>query len=170
MSLLLLNGRDRTAVNSKVISSAFVALLKEEFLLDWKGIHGVSHWSRVRRNGLLIAKHNGADTRVVEYFAFIHDSRRQYDAHDPDHGRRAAEFAVNVRDAYVDLDDVTFSLLIEACEGHTHGQFHDDVTIQTCWDADRLDLPRVGIMPDPKRLGTGPARCIAAQMTDSVRW
>ena len=28
----------------------------------------------------------------------------------------------------------------------------------TCWDADRLDLGRVGIRPDPRRLFTAAAR------------
>lgn len=26
--------------------------------------------------------------------------------------------------------------------------------VQACWDADRLDLGRVGIIPDPERMGT----------------
>ena len=33
-----------------------------------------------------------------------------------------------------------------------------DITVQTCWDADRLDLGRVGIRPDPRRLCTAAAR------------
>ena len=35
---------------------------------------------------------------------------------------------------------------------------HDNLTICTCWDADRLDLPRVFIEPDPLRLCTHEAR------------
>jgi hypothetical protein len=38
---------------------------------------------------------------------------------------------------------------------------HPDVTIQTCWDADRLDLGRVGIRPDPARMGTEAGKRIA---------
>jgi uncharacterized protein len=30
--------------------------------------------------------------------------------------------------------------------------------VQTCWDADRLDLLRVYVTPDPERLGTEAAR------------
>jgi len=48
-----------------------------------------------------------------------------------------------------------------ACEGHTYKGYHDDVTIQTCWDADRLDLGRVGITPDPDRMCTGMGRQLA---------
>ena len=144
-----------------IISPDFVALLRDPFLLDWKRIHGVSHWARVRCNGLLIAKDNGADKSVIEYFSFLHDSRRFDENSDPGHGKRAAEFALALRDSYVDLSDTSFSLLVTACEGHTHEGYHDDVTIQTCWDADRLDLGRVGIIPDPDRMCTGIGRQLA---------
>jgi uncharacterized protein len=32
------------------------------------------------------------------------------------------------------------------------------MTVLTCWDADRLDLGRVGIKPNPHRLCTAAAR------------
>ena len=41
---------------------------------------------------------------------------------------------------------------------HSDGIQEGDATVRTCWDADRLDLPRVGIHPDPERLYTAPAR------------
>jgi uncharacterized protein len=40
-----------------------------------------------------------------------------------------------------------------------------DVTVLTCWDADRLDLGRVGIRPDPTYLCTA-----AARDTDMLTW
>jgi uncharacterized protein len=49
-------------------------------------------------------------------------------------------------------------LLHTACADHTKGLLDADITIQTCWDADRLDLGRVGIVPDPDRLCTDAAR------------
>ncbi len=33
-----------------------------------------------------------------------------------------------------------------------------DITVQTCWDADRLDLGRVGITPNPRWLCTACAK------------
>ncbi len=113
---------------------------------------------------VLIAKDNGADKSVIDYFAFLHDSRRFNEDSDPDHGKRAAEFALSLRDSYVDLSNSSFSLLVTACEGHTHEGYHDDVTIQTCWDADRLDLGRVGITPDPDRMCTGLERQLAIEL------
>jgi uncharacterized protein len=49
-------------------------------------------------------------------------------------------------------------LLQLACAGHTDEQTHPDSTVQTCWDADRLDLGRVGITPEPRRLCTAAAK------------
>ena len=146
-----------------IITPDFVAFLDDQFMLDRKGVHGVSHWARVRRNGLLIAKDNGADTRIIEYFAFLHDSRRLNEDSDPDHEKRAAEFALSLRDSYVDLIDIAFTLLVTACEGYTHQGYHDDVTIQTSWDVDRLGLGRVGITPDPDRMDTDRGRWLALE-------
>jgi hypothetical protein len=42
-------------------------------------------------------------------------------------------------------------VLQDIAAGHTQERTHPDVTIQTCWDADRLDLGRVGIAPHPNR-------------------
>jgi len=43
-------------------------------------------------------------------------------------------------------------LLTTAMEGHSEGELHLNPTIQTCWDADRLDLGRVGIKPSEEFL------------------
>jgi uncharacterized protein len=45
-------------------------------------------------------------------------------------------------------------LLFTACVAHTNGSVEGDITVRTCWDADRLDLGRVGFVIDPQRLGT----------------
>jgi uncharacterized protein len=56
------------------------------------------------------------------------------------------------------LSPAELELLALACEGHSRGDLHHDVTIATCWDADRLDLGRVGIRPQPSRLCTVAAK------------
>ncbi len=33
---------------------------------------------------------------------------------------------------------------------HSGGEVSTNPTIQSCWDADRLDLGRVGIIPSPR--------------------
>ena len=44
--------------------------------------------------------------------------------------------------------------MVEACRYHSDGLVEGDITVQTCWDSDRLELGRVGIKPVPKRLCT----------------
>ena len=140
-----------------------VAIIRRQFTLDWRGIHGAGHWSRVRTIGLRLAASTGANAAVVEYFSLLHDSRRQNDGYDHGHGLRAAEYATElrsteVREAWIRLGDADFERLTLALGGHSDGELSDDATVQTCWDADRLDLGRVGIVPDPKYLGTRAAR------------
>jgi uncharacterized protein len=137
----------------------------EEYVLPWDGDHGIAHWARVLENGLRLAGETGANVEVVRLFAVLHDSRRVSEAADPDHGPRAAEFARTLRGRLFDLADHDFRRLDRACAGHTHERTHPDVTIRTCWDADRLDLGRVGIMPHPSRLCTQVAR-----RPGTIRW
>ena len=156
---------EQRPVNSTMLSNApaiitpmLIDLLRRKFRLDWNGIHGVAHCARVRTNGLRLACDNGANPRIVEYFAFLHDVCRRNDGRDPGHGARAARFAHHLRTRYLDLDDGEFSVLVAAIGGHTHGASHEDLTVLTCWDADRLDLGRVGIEPAPERMCTAVAR------------
>jgi uncharacterized protein len=134
----------------------------DEYTLPLNGDHGVGHWARVLENGLRLAEATGANVEVVKLFAILHDSRRLNDITDPEHGPRAADFAAELRGRDFDLPDQEFNLLHRACAGHTHERTYPDITIQTCWDSDRLDLGRVGITPHPARLCTEAAR--AAEM------
>jgi uncharacterized protein len=112
-------------------------------------VHGPDHWRRVERNACILASRTGAVIPVVRLFALFHDSRRENDWHDEDHGRRGAEFASRFRNHFYSISDEHFELLHYACVWHTDGHHHEDPTIGTCWDADRLDLGRVGMIPDP---------------------
>jgi uncharacterized protein len=124
-------------------------------------LHGPEHWRRVERNGLLICEHSGAQPEVVRLFALFHDSRRINDGWDPEHGARGAEYAAELRGTAFELSDADFERLRYACVWHTSGKQHDDATIATCWDADRLDLGRVGITPNPSRMCTEIGRAVA---------
>ena len=132
--------------------------LRSTFALDWHGIHGAGHWARVACIGKRLARETGARLDVVRLFAFFHDARRLDDGYDPSHGHRGAELAIALRGQHYEIDGAGLELLVEACRGHSEGTLSTDVTIQTCWDADRLDLGRVGYEPDPKLLGTQAAR------------
>lgn len=138
------------------------------YRLPVRGTHGVVHWARVLDNGLRVAELTGADARVVTLFALFHDSRRVNEHHDRDHGRRGSELARSMRDL-LNLDDVAFALLTKACDLHTDGLTEADITIQACWDSDRLDLGRVGTIPKPNRLCTDAARSLISWATQRAR-
>ena len=137
-----------------------VRRIRTEFRLDWQGIHGAPHWARVMHHGLALARGNGANPTVVRLFALLHDSQRRNDGHDPQHGRRAGDFCCELsKDGVLRLSGDELELLVMACQGHSDGLREAHPTVQTCWDADRLDLGRVGVRPDPRYLCTTTARC-----------
>ena len=124
-------------------------------------IHGPAHWLRVDSNAQLLARDTGADIMVVRLFAFLHDVCRLNDGRDRMHGPRAAD---KLRELPVYLITITpeqMKLLEYAIRHHTDGVTSDDPTIGTCWDADRLDLGRVNIVPKASRMSTsaGKKRC-----------
>jgi len=118
-------------------------------------VHGIEHWHQVEYNGLLLAKKTGADMDVVRLFAIFHDSRRFDDGYDREHGARGAEFAKLCREEKrFEIDDERFELLYKACELHTIQPCTGIVTVDTCFDADRLDLGRVGFPLNPEKMAT----------------
>jgi uncharacterized protein len=123
--------------------------------------HGIQHWDQVWQNAQSIGWSEGADMEVVEYFAYLHDSQRWDEGEDPEHGPRAAAFAKAHRELF-DLTDAQFNLLLRAVSGHTvamPGQkAGEDPTLAVCWDADRMDIGRVGKIVDPDYLFTGMAK------------
>jgi len=124
-------------------------------------IHGPAHWRRVEQNGLLLAQRTGADITVVKLFALFHDSMRINEGTDDGHGARGALYATELRGNLFTLDGARFALLRDACIGHTDEHHSDHPTIGTCWDADRLDLGRVGIIPDEAYMSTAFGKKIA---------
>lgn len=137
---------------------AIVRAIRGGYRLRWDGYHGVHHWARVYENGLRVADANGADREVVALFALFHDSRRMNEHRDHGHGERGAELARSLRESLVQLADHRFDLLAEACRLHTNGHTTSDPTLAACWDADRLDLGRVGIRPRTELLSSEVAR------------
>jgi len=100
---------------------------------------------------------------IVDVFSYLHDSCRQTEGIDGDHGQRAAVMAYDLNGLFYNLNDCDLERLCDAIAGHSFGGTSKDVTIQTCWDADRLDLGRVGIVPSDKYLSK-----VGAQFIDSA--
>lgn len=139
-------------------------LVTAQFRLHADSDHGPSHWLKVRRNGLYLAGIHGADSEVIRLFAVFHDSCRENEYGDPEHGPRGAQLALTLRKAgHFQLDDAQMALLVTACQIHNGGPPQIEPTLAVCLDADRLDLGRVGITPDPAFLSTLTARSIATR-------
>ena len=117
-------------------------------------IHGPAHWHRVEANALDLCVESGGDVTVVRLFAILHDSCRLNDGADPLHGPRAADMLGEIAGALFTIDPDRLALLEYAMRHHTGGRTSDDPTIGTCWDADRLDLGRAGIVPHERFMST----------------
>jgi uncharacterized protein len=136
-----------------------IECIRRQYRLNWNGIHGIGHWLRVSKIGRRLSEAAGADARIVELFAFIHDACRLSDVFDPQHGKRAALFAESINHNILLLPIDDLEILKQACTDHSAGKlFHQNITVMTCWDSDRLDLGRVGIEPKKHRLCTDAAK------------
>ncbi len=147
-------------MESLIIRKALAAV-RPVFRFNFQdGVHGVAHWSRVWFHGRRIAKTLDVNPAIVAWFAYLHDSQRHNDHRDPLHGHRAADFALRLRrdGLLVELNDPEFEQLCEAMRLHSDGHVEGEPAIRACWDADRLDLGRVGIDPDPALLCTPAAK------------
>ena len=116
--------------------------------------HGPDHWARVKVRCAATSRAFGIDPLVPTIFALTHDSQRKSDGDDPQHGPRAAQWIQSERmGLFAFLDDTQIEELTRACELHSEGLTEDKApTVMACWDADRLDLGRMGIRPAPEYL------------------
>lgn len=136
-----------------------LAYVLRQFALPAEGLHGPEHWARVLEFARRLAEGSEAHMKVVELFALLHDACRVSDGPDADHGARAARLARRLRGRLIQLDDDDFKLLRRALSGHACcAPDPGDETVRICWDAERLDLGRLGITPLPSSLYTEKAR------------
>lgn len=148
-----------------VYHPGLMTFLKSHFKLDIMGLHGLPHWARVYKNAQELvemeqARGHAPRLDVIHLFSYLHDHERQNDDEDYQHGGAAAENALKMRNEgrIFKIDDEGFALLCYAMTRHSHGDTLADITVQICWDADRLDLGRCNIIPDPKYLCTESAK------------
>ena len=95
-------------------------------------------------------------------FALLHDCKRENDYRDLEHGPRAEAYIRGIRD-WIPLQGIQFEYLCDACRTHTTGTTPENQTIATCWDSDRLDIGRVGIIPNEQFLTNPEAKRIARE-------
>ena len=127
-------------------------------------VYGLDHFERVAQNGekLYIP---GANPYVIAAFAYLHDVERNDSKSDPGHGERTAKLIDRIRPiCLADFSDVEIQLLKDACRLHETTRQTGNRTIDICLDADRLDLPRFGIYPDPQTMATEKGALFAAEL------
>ncbi|WP_415913257.1 hypothetical protein [Neptuniibacter sp. QD37_11] len=137
----------------------------DQFQLDIMQEHGLPHWIRVAANGLYLAPETGASDKLAVLFAIFHDCRRLNDYEDPKHGARGAAYFQESFQQRLGIGPREAGILCRACAGHTHELHSADPDIGTLWDADRLDLYRVGVHPDPEYFSTE-----YAKSEEVVKW
>jgi uncharacterized protein len=147
-----------TLTNSDIVTQPFIEHCCDAYQMDHNGFHGFDHWMRVLHNGRLLTETENANLKIVELFCLLHDTQRHNERRDPLHGKRAAQYAQTLRGVWFDISDKEMELLTEALTYHSDGYTEGDITVQVCWDADRLDLGRVGLRPRSDRLCTGTAK------------
>lgn len=102
------------------------------------------------------------------WFVYLYHKCRLDDWTDIEHGVRAADMLSTIRNTILrDFTDEEVSLLERACRYHIAEHRTGNPTIDVCFDADRLDLGRVGIVPNPKRMATEQGAYYAVKNSNS---
>jgi uncharacterized protein len=142
----------------------------EHFRLPADSLHGPQHWHCVARVGARVVERTpGADLQVLRAFALLHDVGRFSDSHDPEHGKRGRVIAEHFLPA-LSLDEGQAARLLEAIENHADGLTSPDPVIGACWDADRLDLGRVGTLARLQLMSTAAGRDAHLQRWAVMQW
>jgi len=163
---------DQTVTVAPLALDPLLAAVRERSTGIGSHVHGELHWRTVGANGLWLAGSvDDVDTEVMLLFALLHDTMRENDFTDPNHGRRAAAFAGELHtEGLLGIAAPQLDLLLHACAGHADGTVSTDPTVGVCWDADRLDLPRVGITPRPELFSTDVARRRTHHPAEAPAW
>jgi uncharacterized protein len=127
--------------------------------------HGDHHWRLVAWTGAELYEEMGAgDPLVFLLFGLFHDSQRENEYTDPEHGKRGGKLAGDLL-ASRGLDASVVGVVTKACAIHTESGPVGDPTLGTCLDSDRLNLWRVGTEPLPEYLSTP-----AAKKPERIEW
>ena len=74
--------------------------------------------------------------------------------HGMEHWDRVAMFGKMLYQEGADKDVIACFAYLHDCEMHTVVPRTGDITVNICFDSDRMDLLRVGILPVPERMAT----------------
>ena len=159
--MLRINNYKHSKREFEINNSKLLNLIIDQFKLDIDTAHGIKHWRRAKEIGNYLAEYTKADIEVVNFFSYLHDAKREDEYDDLEHGSRASIFVQELynKGLLSIMSDKQLDQLVFACKHHTDSSVKsNDFTIQTCWDADRLDFWRLGIRPDERFLNTNIAK------------
>jgi len=125
--------------------------------------HGPQHWRCVSLVGVRLCDvTRGADTLVAFLFGLFHDAMRLNDWDDPGHGARGAALLRRFYDeGLVPISVPQFEATVLACQTHTEAAPTKRAVLGVCYDADRLNLWRVCVRPEPAYLSTNAGKEMA---------
>lgn len=141
----------------EIVPKPVLKKIVDDFYLKQSYIHGTPHWSRVFYYGHYLSELNDKDKENAAFFSIFHDSKRFNDDHDPQHGERGADFFRSL-DSIIHIPAEQKEIIYEACRIHHNQKQSDSLEVGLCLDADRLDLWRVGIIPENEYLHTCQAK------------
>jgi uncharacterized protein len=172
---LVSRGSDRVAADVRQSLPSFAQLLRVVLARrsSRSAVHGTQHWLQTAATGhRIVQRVPEADAAVVLVFAVVHDALRHGDGSDPDHGARAAALVEDLaRSGTLTLSATQLELLTAACRDHSLPRVSEDPTIAACWDADRLDLNRIGVVPAEEWLSLAVSRELAlVRETSPLSW
>ena len=137
----------------------------DAYALYLYGTHGIEHWESVYRNTQRLANAYSITSDVFIFFALLHDCKREDEDEDIEHGKRAALAIEGYQEAgLIPLSPDDLARLVYACANHTKANktdpLYQDLVVQICLDADKLDIGRVGIILHESHFLTDVAKAI----------
>lgn len=132
-----------------------IAAVEEESSFKDSHYHGNQHWRCVSLVGSRLAKQENLNPLLPFLFGLFHDSMRENDDRDPDHGERGGQLALEMYErGLLPISQEMLSKLVYACNNHTSSPATYDPHAGVCYDADRLNLWRVGTQPHKNYIST----------------
>ncbi len=131
------------------------------------GLHGISHLRRVAILSGRLAEAVGEDVESAVVMGFLHDCARRNDGNDLEHPHDSAVLARGLIERF--FPHLEVDRICDAIEGHAGGEVTTDPLTACLWDADRLELKRIGRTIDLELLSTKVAKRLARKRMSSLR-
>jgi len=127
-------------------------ICRSNFSFSASKLHGIDHLRQVAYLAGRFALITGASLKPTVIGGYLHDWARHDDYGGNEHAHKSAELAKRIiKKNWPNIDS---EKIIKAIYFHADGLVSNDPLIGSIWDADRITLTRLGIMPDPKLLST----------------